>query len=303
MRLDFSVQTVKDFALDVWEDLSRTRLAGVAVGLAVALLALTVVAFSGGGGADVASGNPVIPTTGAEDDVSFTVPDEEPMKLSDINVSAPRDPFQSLDGLAAGGDQTLLPAGQEIVDTVSGTDTSGGSALTTTDTSSLMPLDDLSSTPTVPIRPTDPEPSFDDGHEPDQPAPVTEYSYTADVQFGQVDDLRRYATVERLGLIPSRKLPLIMYLGVTEDHDTAVFMVDSRLSQGGEGKCVPKDGLCTFLELRVDPAQDEHHFREADGTEYILRLRALNRTASDESDGGRHVSALSGSPSLIDGSR
>ena len=81
----------------------------------------------------------------------------------------------------------------------------------------------------------------------------TDYSYTADVQFGQVNDLERYATVQRLGLIPSRELPLIMYLGVADDHETAVFMVDSRLSQGGEGRCVPKDSLCTFLELKADP--------------------------------------------------
>jgi hypothetical protein len=306
MKLELNVQTVKDFALDVWEDLGRTRLSGVAVGLAVALLALTAIAFTGGGPTDSASGSPVIPTTGVEDDVSFTVPGEKPMKLADINLSAPRDPFQSLDGLAAGGDQTLLPAGQEIVDSVVGTDTSTGSTtgLSTTGTSSLMPIDDLSSTPTEPTTPTEPEADFDDPDETDQPAPVTDYSYTADVQFGRVNDLTRYATVQRLGLLPSRKLPLIMYLGVTGDHDTAVFMVDSRLSQGGEGRCVPKDSLCTFLELRADADQDEHHFRDADGNEYLLRLRALNRVAATAGNlSGRDVSELPGSPSVLDGSR
>ena len=275
MKLNLNLETVKAFALDVWEDLGRTRLSGVAVGLAVALLALTAFAFRPGDGATVASGSPAIPTTGTEDDVSFSVPSEEPMKLSDVNLSAPRDPFQSLDGLAAGGDQTLLPAGQEIVDSVMGTDTSAGSTtgLSTTGTSSLMPLDDLSSTPTAADHASVPEADFDDGDEPDRRRLSTDYSYTADVQFGQVNDLKRYATVQRLGLIPSRKLPLIMYLGVADDHETAVFMVDSRLSQGGEGRCVPKDSLCTFLELTADPAQDEHHFRDADGNEYILRLR------------------------------
>ena len=305
MKINLNLETVKEFALDVWEDLGRTRLSGVAVGLAVALLALTAVAFRPGDGATVASGSPAVPTTGAEDDVSFTVPGDEPIKLSDVNLSAPRDPFRSLDGLAAGGDQTLLPAGQEIVDSVTGTDTSTGSTtgLSTTGTSSLMPLDDLSSTPTAPTTPSVPDADFDDGDEPD-PAPATDYSYTADVQFGQVNDLKRYATVQRLGLIPSRKLPLIMYLGVADDHETAVFMVDSRLSQGGEGRCVPKDSLCTFLELTADPAQDEHHFRDADDNEYILRLRGLNRvTASAGSVGGRDVSELGGSPSMVDGSR
>ena len=81
---------------------------------------------------------------------------------------------------------------------------------------------------------------------------MTDYSYAADIQFGLVDDLQRYANVQRLGLVPSRKLPLIMYLGAATDHETAVFMVDSRLSQGGEGRCVPKASLCTFLELQAD---------------------------------------------------
>jgi hypothetical protein len=143
-----------------------------------------------------------------------------------------------------------------------------------------------------------------DTHEPADATPVTDYSYTADVQFGEVNNLRRYATVQRLGLIPSRKLPLIMYLGVSTDHETAVFMVDSRLSQGGEGTCVPKDTLCTFLELKPTPSQDEHHFMDADGNEYLLRLRALNRTtASSGTLSGRSVSALQDSPLVVDGER
>jgi hypothetical protein len=81
-------------------------------------------------------------------------------------------------------------------------------------------------------------------------------------------------------------------------------MVDSRLSQGGEGRCVPKDSLCTFLELRAEASQDEHHFRDADGNEYLLRLRGLNRvTASAGSMSGPSVSELRGSPSVVDGSR
>jgi hypothetical protein len=81
-------------------------------------------------------------------------------------------------------------------------------------------------------------------------------------------------------------------------------MVDSRLSQGGEGRCVPKDSLCTFLELKPTASQDEHHFRDADGNEYLLRLHGLDRsTGSSGSLSGRDVSALKGSPPVIDGQR
>ncbi len=230
--------------------------------------------------------------------------------MSDVDLSAPRDPFRSLDGLAASDGQTLLPAGEEIVDSVTGASSSGSTTggLSTTDgASSLMPLDDLSggTAPTTPPS-GDPHADFDgsDDSEDPSPAPVTDYSYTADIQFGLVNDLERYAHVQRLGLIPSRELPLIMYLGAAADNETAVFMVDSRLSQGGEGRCVPKESQCTFLELKATGDQDEHHFRDADGNEYLLRLLGLTRTtASSGSLSGRSVSTLDGSPPVVDGER
>jgi hypothetical protein len=313
VNLDLNLDAVKDmardFALDVWEDLSRTRLAPVAVGLGLAFLVVTGVALSPGGGPDVAESSPIIAMAPVKDDVKFTVPQDEPLTMADVDLAAPRDPFRSLDSVTE-SNQTLLAAGEDIIDSVMGTDSSTGGSSTgvsTSATSSLMPLDDLSSSP-APTPPSSDEPQgdFGDSHEPaeTESVPATDYSYTADVQFGQVDDLHRYATVQRLGLIPSRKLPLIMYLGVSTDHQTAVFMVDSRLSQGGEGTCVPRDSLCTFLELQANPAHDEHHFMDADGNEYLLRLRSLDRTtASTGSLTGRDVSALPGTPPVVDGER
>ena len=308
MRLDLNLEKFKEFGLDVWEDLGRTRLSGVAVGLTVALLMITTaVLLRPGGETDVAASSPIIEATAPEEDVSFAAPGDEPMQMADIDLSAPRDPFRSLEGLAA-SDQTLLPAGEEILDSVTSVGSTSTGMTTTGDTSALMPLDDLSTTPTSTTPSDEPEGDFGDTgdtHEPADATPVTDYSYTADVQFGQVDDLRRYATVQRLGLLPSRREPLIMYLGVTTDHDTAVFMVDSRLSQGGEGTCVPRDSLCTFLELEAgNPSHDEHHFMDADGNEYLLRLRGLTRTTnSSGSLTGRSVSALRGTPPVVDGER
>jgi hypothetical protein len=315
MKTELSFDAVKHLAADIWEDLGRTRLAGVAVGLALALLAVTVIVVRPSGPPDIRTSYATATATVPEEDVSFTVPGEKPMKLSDVDVSAPRDPFRSLDGLAStGGSQTLLPAGETIRDAISATTAGGGSAsgASTTgydDASSLMPLDDLSTgTGTTPQpAPTDtPKGEVEPADAPREPAsaPVTDYSYAVDIQFGRVDDLKRYASVQRLGLVPSKRLPLLMYLGVSTDHTTAVFMVDSRLSQGGEGTCVPKRSLCTFLELQATPEQDEHHFRDADGNEYLLRLRRLVRTtASSGSLSGRDVSALRGTPPVVDGSR
>jgi hypothetical protein len=322
MKLDLNLDALKEIALDVWDDLGRTRLAGVAVGLALALLAMTGLLLRSAGPPAVQAHSDVpaaaaTTAAAAEDEVTFTVPGEKPLKLADVDLSAPRDPFRSLDGLStsAGGDQTLLPAEDSIQDAVFGPEVSsssssggGVSAADYDDTSSLQPLDDLASatdptTETDTDEPTTTQGSLDEPRDPTA-TPVTDYSYAADIQFGRLDDLKRYATVQRLGLVPSRRLPLLMYLGVSTDHETAVFMVDSRLSQGGEGRCVPKASQCTFIELRATPEQDEHHFRDADGNEYLLRLRRLVRTtASAGSLGGEDVSVLENSPPVVDGTR
>ena len=314
LNLDSIKDPVRDLALDVWEDLGRTRLAPVAVWLALAFLVVTGVAMHPGGGPDVAQSSPIIATAPVQDDVNFSVPQDEPLSMADVDLAAPRDPFRSLDSVTE-SNHTLLAAGEDIIDSVMGTGSSTGTSTSVPSTSgstSLMPLDDLSSPPastpgTTPPSSGEPQGDFGDSHEPaeaDPTVPATDYSYTADVQFGQVGDLHRYATVQRLGLVPSRKLPLIMYLGVSTDHQTAVFMVDSRLSQGGEGTCVPRDSLCTFLELQANPAHDEHHFMDADGNEYLLRLRSLDQTtASAGSLTGRDVSALPGTPPVVDGER
>ena len=120
MKPELSMEAVRDLAFDVWEDLGRTRLAGVAVGLVLAFLLLVGVTLRPGGAPDIASGSPAPMTATPENEVSFTVPGDKPLSMSDVDLSAPRDPFRSLDGLAASDGQTLLPAGEEIVDSVTG---------------------------------------------------------------------------------------------------------------------------------------------------------------------------------------
>ena len=303
MTPELSLHVVKEFAADVWEDLGRTRLAGVAIGLVVALVLTTGVVLRPGGTPDIAAGAPAPMAPTPQNEVSFTVPSDEPMTMADLDLSAPRDPFLSLDGYNTPSEETLLAADERIVDAVMGSDSSLGS--TTSGDSSLVPLEDLSGGTAPAPTPTTGEPQgdFDDGEEPPA-APVVDYTYTADVQFGPVQSLQRFVGVQRLDLIPSRDLPLIMYLGAASDHETAVFMIDSRLSQGGEGRCVPKDSLCTFLELKPIESQNEHHFRDPDGKEYLLRLRGLTRTTTSSGTlSGRSVSELKGSPSVVDGQR
>jgi hypothetical protein len=309
--MKFNLDVVRQWAEEVWADLRESRLAGVAIGLGLLLLVITASAIRSGGPLDIEPTAAGPAPTATPQDTSFQFPGEEPMSIRDIEASRERNPFQSIESLnasAGGGSSNGGGSGESVGETVTALSN------VATGTSAPAELQPIADVPTAgPSYPADsdsdsgsdstPAGTIDDDKEPAS-APATDYSYTADVQFGQVDDLRRYATVQRLGLIPSRKLPLIMYLGVSTDHETAVFMVDSRLSQGGEGTCVPKDTLCTFLELKPTPSQDEHHFIDADGNEYLLRLRALNRTTDSSGTlSGRDVSALRESPLVVDGER
>lgn len=313
---------VKDLALDVWEDLKRTGLAGVAVGMAITFVAVSAIVLRPGGPPEIQTGYAAADAAPTQE-VSFDLPGDEPMKISDIDLSAPRDPFQTLDQIDAGSD--VPTASQTSVDTDELTTTSstggGGGGGTGTesdattvsydDSEALVPLDDLE-TATTEGTDTNSEPVEESSEargevKDDQPpatAPATDYSYAADVQFGIEGSLKRYENVQRLGFVPSRSNPLLMYLGVKADHETAVFMVDSRLSQGGEGTCVPKPSLCTFIEMTTGAAHDEHRFRDADGEEYLLRLRGVVRTtAKAGSLSGGDTSELPDSPAIVDGSR
>jgi hypothetical protein len=322
LKVNLDLDAVKHFGLDVWEDLKRTRLAGVAVGLAVAFLAISAIVMRPGGPPEINTGYANADAAPTQE-VALAVPGDEPIKLKDIDLSAPRDPFQTMDQLQSqkvAGDTAVDPNELTTASESAGGGSSGGSTETTValdDSDALVPLDDLETTTTTTTTTDTTETvSTDDGDdgssepagelegEDDQTAPSPDYSYAADVQFGVEGSLKRYRGVERLEFVPSRSLPLLMYLGVKSDKKTMVFMVDSRLSQGGEGKCVPKPSLCTFIEVSEDAARDEHRFRDPDGEEYLLRVRGVLRTAATAgSVGGDSAPELPGTPDLVDGSR
>ena len=258
--MNFRIDDIRQWAEGVWVDLKEANLAGVAIGLGVLLLVVTVMAVRSGGPLEIKNSAPAV--AAQPEDISFELPGEETLTIKDVDVSDPRNPFRSLTSLAAGGGASGDGGGDthdhaSAADTVTAMSSPAGS----TTTAQLQPLEDVQSTPTYSAGDDpgttddidrDPAGNFDEDDEPAD-APVTDYSYTADIQFGPDASLKRYRTVQRLSFVPSRANPMVMYLGAKPDHDTAVFMVDSRLSQGGEGTCVPQDSLCTFIELSPTP--------------------------------------------------
>ena len=55
--------------------------------------------------------------------------------------------------------------------------------------------------------------------------------------------------VKRLDPLPSTDEPLLVYMGLTKDHRSAVFMIDADLAVDGDGRCRPIPADCQTVEL------------------------------------------------------
>jgi hypothetical protein len=89
------------------------------------------------------------------------------------------------------------------------------------------------------------------------PAPKPQtfyYTYAADVRFGKDDNLDR-KTLQQFRSLPSSEDPILVFMGVKEDGETAIFLQSSSATSTGEGNCEPDD-TCTFLYMK---AGDEQH--------------------------------------------
>jgi hypothetical protein len=102
----------------------------------------------------------------------------------------------------------------------------------------------------------------------------------------------------RLAALPSTDEPLLVYLGVTKDKDTAVFLVDSGVKAQGDGRCKPNPSTCETIHL----SKGETEFfdvTDADGNvvaQYQLDLVDIKRkrataaaAARQESKAGRRA--------------
>jgi hypothetical protein len=112
------------------------------------------------------------------------------------------------------------------------------------------------------------------------PAPVAPYSLT--VRFGPADaDLQRM-NVERLQPLPDEDDPAFVYLGLSADGKSAVFMVDSTVVAQGDGRCKPEPADCETVSLRpgetefFDVTDDEGNVT----AQYQLDLLKINRSTT-----------------------
>jgi hypothetical protein len=115
-------------------------------------------------------------------------------------------------------------------------------------------------------------------------APQTFVYASIDVRFGRAGSpLRAIHDVPRLTPLPRAANPIVIFMGMRGDHETAVFLVSTDVHAQGEGHCTPSAKVCEAIELRRDEIA-LLDYRAADGsvTQYELDLAdvTLHETTS-----------------------
>jgi hypothetical protein len=91
------------------------------------------------------------------------------------------------------------------------------------------------------------------GGNPGHPTGKTFTQSAIDVRFGKAGHkLRSITDVPRLTPLPNAANPVVIFLGMRKDHQTAVFLISSDVRVQGDGKCVPSKDDCEAIELKQD---------------------------------------------------
>jgi len=221
------------FLRDLWTDLVDKRLWPVALALVAALVAVPIVlakspASSGAGsggepagslaapasgpGGPAAGGEPVVSVAGA---VAGGAPlgghAKDPFKQQ-FPAAKPASAGPAVSG--SGGKPATGSSGS-----TGGTDSNGGSSVPS------------GGTPSAP--------------------PKTYAIAHVDVRFGRAAaPLRSIDDVPRLTPLPNATDPVVIFLGMRADQQTAVFLISSDVHPQGDGRCTPSVKTCTSVELK-----------------------------------------------------
>jgi hypothetical protein len=115
--------------------------------------------------------------------------------------------------------------------------------------------------------------------DPAEPKPRHEL-YSLTVRFGDsTADSREKFNVARLKPLPSAEEPILVYLGLTKDHKTAIFLVDATVEPVGDGVCKPSPVTCETIHLRKGDTEF-FEVKDAEGevtAQYQLDLLDIER--------------------------
>jgi hypothetical protein len=142
-------------------------------------------------------------------------------------------------------------------------------------------------TPSTPVAPATPA-----------PAPKTYASQELTVRFGATDGLER-KSVKRLQPLPSAELPVLIYMGVSKDGKSAIFLVDQGVTPVGDGECKPTPEECETIRLREGETEflDVTDDTGAAAQQYQLDLIKIHKSSSASASSAKasHANAKSAS--------
>jgi hypothetical protein len=258
-----------DFLLDIWADLKAKKLAPIAVGLIVAVVAMPALMLTGGD-APVEGPVPVLAPASA-DTAEVELAQELAEGDSKLDSYKAHDPFDGLvrppkDDATGGSGTAVAPGdttgqvggdGGDLPSLGGGGGSTAPDSLTPTDTGSGSPgLDTTGSTPPSIVR-----------------RPGSKFTYQLDVKFGRPGREKRYANLSRMSFLPNADVPALLFMGVPQDAKSALFFVHPTLSHAGEGVCIPSKANCNFLKLAIG----REHFLSVNDYEFRIKLLGIKR--------------------------
>ena len=258
------MNSLNSFFRSTLDDLVEKRLWPVAVGLAVALIAIPLLLSKPAGNSEPAPAAATPAVAGGGPLAAFQpVVNTQGKKSSEIRKDLKgfqaKDPFKPQNlgggGSAAGG-SVEVQSGETTATGSSG----GGSTTPTGDVSDSPPLGTSGG-------------GSGDGSTPGGTATEQQtfyYTYAADVRFGKEGNLDR-KTLQQFRSLPSSEDPVLVFMGVKEDGETAIFLQSSAATSTGEGNCEPDD-TCTFLYMKPG---DEQRIEAVNGNDEVVTYKLV----------------------------
>ena len=263
-----------DFLLDIWADLKAKRLAPIAIGLAVSVVAMPALLLKG---EEAPSAGPLpIVAQPASDTAEVTLAEELGEGDSKLDSYEARNPF---DGLVKPKGDSAGTSGTAIAPTDALGDVAGKGG-------ELPSLGGGGGSPAPPLDLGGSDPGNPGGLDTGGGAPPTiikrpgsKFTYQLDVKFGRPGREKRYAHLSRMSFLPSPDVPALLFMGVPQAANSALFFVHPTLSHAGQGNCIPSPSNCNFLELD----KGAEHFLSVNDYEFRIELLGIKRVKlSDE---------------------
>jgi hypothetical protein len=258
-----------DFLLDIWADLKAKRLAPVAIGLAVAVVAMPALMLKGEE-APTAGPLPIV-SAPAGNSAEVELAEELADGGSKLDSYKAHNPFDGLVQPDDGGsttDGTAIAPGDLEADKVdSGTPSLGSGS----DDSGSGPPFGAGGPPGLGGSGGGLDTSG--GSTPVVKRPPRGFTYQLDVKFGRPGREKRYRSLPRMTFLPSEDVPALLFMGVPDDAKSAIFFVHPTLSHAGEGECIPSKQNCNFIELKIG----RDHFLSVDNYEFRIHLLGIKK--------------------------